>query len=266
MVRHAQVWRQYFVESIADVRLLNCCPTRSDFLDRHIRELQMATSQPLGFTVQYSITALAALGLALYYAWDLALITLGTIPLAAVVLAKISARMQPVVKLHLEELTRASKMANVSIASIDTVKCYNGQDFEIWQYANAVKRAAEHYLGQARCNALQIGFVRFATLSMFVQGFWYGTHLVNTGKKNPGDILTAFWACLMATQTIEQILPQMIVLEKGRAAGATLRAVLTQMKRGCKVIKMLGSKTPKYCDGDIQAKDVSHAVIVASVF
>lgn len=265
MVRHAQVWRQHIVESTADVRSSYCCLTRSDLLYRHIRELQMATSQPLGFTVQYSITALAALGLALYYAWDLALITLGTVPLAAVVLGKISARMQPIVKSHLEELTKASKMANVSIASIETVKCYNGQDFEIWQYANAVKRAAEHYLGQARYNALQIGFVRFVTLSMFVQGFWYGTHLVYTGKKNPGDILTAFWACLMATQTIEQILPQMIVLEKGRAAGATLRAVLTQMKRGRKVINVLSGKTPEYCDGDIQVEDVSLVVVVDSI-
>lgn len=230
--------------------------------DRHVRELQIATSQPLGFTVQYSITTLAALGLALYYAWDLALITLGTIPFAAVVLGKISARMQPSVKHHIEALTKASKLANVSISSIDTVKCLNGQDFEIWSYATAVKEAAKFYLQQARSNALQIGFVRFVTLSMFVQGFWYGTHLVNAGKRTPGDVLTAFWACLMATQTIEQILPQMIVLEKGRAAGATLSALLTQMKRGRKILKMLGGNSPEYCDGDIQIKNVSHFAVL----
>ena len=226
----------------------------------------MATSQPLGFTVQYTVTTVAALGLALYYAWDLALVTLGTIPFAALVLGKISARMQPTIKEHIEELTKASKLANNSISSIDTVKCYNGQDFEIWQYASAVKRAAKSYLQQAQSNAVQIGFVRFTTLSMFVQGFWYGTHLVNTGKKTPGDVLTAFWACLMATQTVEQILPQMIVLEKGRAAGATLWAVLTQMESGRKIVKMVGRTTPVYCEGDIQVRDVSFSGIAASVF
>lgn len=217
----------------------------------------MATAQPLGFTVQYTITTIAALGLALYYAWDLALITLSTVPIAAVALGWISSRMQTTVQGHIDGLTKASKLANVSISSIDTVKAFNGQDDEIFSYSRAIRSAARLYLRQARSNALQIGFVRFTTLSLFVQGFWYGAHLINTGKKNPGDVLTAFWACLMATQTAEQILPQMLVLEKGRAAGATLQAALTQMRRGKKVVKMVGSKAPKFCDGDIQVRNVS---------
>ena len=223
---------------------------------RQIRELQIAASQPLGFTIQYTVTTFAALGLALYSSWNLTLVTLSTVPISAVFLAWISARMQPGIDAQVEELIQASKFANSAILAIDTVKCFNGQDSEIWQYATAVKRAARYYLVQARVNALQIGFVRIVTLSMFVQGFWYGSHLVEAGKKNPGQILTAFWACLMATQTIEQLLPQMLVLEKGRVAGATLKAVLVKMEKGRKVTKMLGRKTPRYCDGDVQFKNV----------
>ena len=92
---------------------------------------------------------------------------------------------------------------------------------------------------------------------MFVQGFWYGSHLITTGKKNPGQILTTFWACLMATQTVEQILPQMIVLEKGRASGATLQAILTQMEGGRKIARMAGRTAPKFCEGDIEVRNVS---------
>ena len=230
----------------------------SDAHHRQTRELQLATSQPLGFTVQYTVTTVAAFGLALYYSWDLTLITLSTVPLAAVILGRLSAGMQSTVNGHAQELTKASKLANNSISSIETVKCYNGQDWEVWQYASAVKKAANFYLRQAHSNALQIGFVRFVTLSMFVQGFWYGTHLVNTGKKTPGVVLTAFWACLMATQTVEQILPQIIVLEKGRAAGATLRAMLTRMESGRQIVEMVGRKTPDFCEGDIQVQSVSY--------
>lgn len=167
--------------------------------------------------------------------------------------------MQPSIEAQSEELTRASKLANNAISAVDTVKCFNGQDFEIWQYAKAVHRAARFYLIQAQANALQIGFVRLITLGMFVQGFWYGSHLVDTGKKNPGQILTAFWACLMATQAIEQILPQMIVLEKGRAAGATLKVMLVQMESGRKVTKMIGRMTPRYCEGDIEIRNVGRS-------
>lgn len=173
--------------------------------------------------------------------------------------------MQPSIDAQIEELTEASKLANNAITVIDMVKCFNGQDSEMWQYANAIKKAANWYLVQARANAVQIGFVRIMTLGMFVQGFWYGSHLVASGNKNAGDVLTAFWACLVATQAIEQILPQMIVLEKGRAAGATLKAVLMQMERGRKITNMIGRTSPSYCEGDIEARNVSVPTIYATV-
>ena len=217
----------------------------------------MATSQPLGFTVQYTITTLAALGLAFYYVWDLTLVTLATIPFSGLFLTWISGRMQPAIKAHTEELDKSTKLAGSAIINIETVKCYNGQDVEVWQYAGSVKSAARHYLSQARANAIQIAFVRFIVLSMFVQGFWYGAHLVNTGRKSPGDILTAFWACLMATQTVEQILPQLLVLEKGKSAAATLLTTLDRMKRGRRATKMTGGNIPEFCEGDIDVKDVS---------
>ncbi|KAL8714616.1 MAG: hypothetical protein Q9220_001564 [cf. Caloplaca sp. 1 TL-2023] len=225
-------------------------------LQTQIRELQMATSQPLGFAVQSTATAFAALGLALYTAWDLTLITIATIPFSAVILAWISSKMQPSIDAQAKELSTASKIANNALQAIDTVKCFNGQDFEVWQYAKTIDRAAKRYLVQAKANALQIGFVRFVTLSMFVQGFWYGSHLVIQGKKNAGDVLTAFWSCLMAVQAIEQILPQMIVLEKGRAAGATLKAILSQIEKRKRVI-MTGRLIPDFCEGDIQVRNVS---------
>lgn len=217
----------------------------------------MATSQPLGFTVQYTITTLAALGLAFYYAWDLTLVTLSTVPLSGLFLAWVSGRMQPAIKAHSNELNKASQSAGNSITNIDTVKCYNGQDMAVWQYAKIIQSAAGCYLSQVRANALQIAFVRFIVLSMFVQGFWFGAHLVNTGKKSPGDILTAFWSCLMATQTVEQILPQFLVLERGRAAAVTLLVTMDRMKCGKRMMRNMGGNNPQSCEGDIEVKDVS---------
>lgn len=193
----------------------------------------------------------------MYTAWNLTLATLATVPVSAVVLSWISGRIQPSIDAQIIELTEASKLANSAISVIDMVKYFNGQDSEMWQYTNAIKKAAKWYLVQAQANAAQIGFVRIMTLGMFVQGFWYGSHLVATGEKDAGEVLTAFWACLVATQAVEQILPQMIVLEKGRAAGATLKAVLMQMERGRKITNMVGRMSPRYCEGDVEARHVS---------
>jgi len=207
--------------------------------------------------VQYAITTLTALGLAFYYSWSLTLVTLSTVPIAAIVFAWISRQMEPSVEAQNKELTQASKIASNAISAIDTVKCFNGQDHEKWQYARSIRRAAGHYLSEAQANAAQVGFARLVTMGMFVQGFWYGSHLVNTGQKRPGDILTAFWACLMAMQAYEQIVPQIVVLVKGKVAGATLTTMIVRMENGRKITKMIGSKIPLRCDGEIEAVNLS---------
>ena len=199
---------------------------------------------------------LAATGLALYTAWDLTLVIMATIPIGALFLAWISKRLQPAISNQIEELSNANKIAINAMRFIDTVKCFKGQDFELHQYALAVKKAAKWYIVQAKSNSLQIGFVRLLILALFVQGFYYGSHLLEIGKKSSGQVLTGFWACLMATQTFEQILPQILVLERGKAAAVTLQLVLTKLDKGRKLIEVHGGRTPLYLDGDIRITDV----------
>ena len=223
---------------------------------RLVRELQTGTSQPLGCVVQYAVTTVAALGLALYYSWSLTLITLATMPAAAFILAWISAQIMSSVEAQRQELTNSLKMASTAISAIDTVKIFNGQDFELWQYAMAIRKVASHYLGQARVQALQNGFLRFFILSIFVQGFWYGSHLVDTGQRSPGDILTCFWACLMAVQTAQAISTEYPYLLKGKVAGATIKASIVHMERGRRIIPMVGKKSPTRCKGDVEVRNV----------
>lgn len=223
---------------------------------RQIRELQIATSQPLGYIAQYTITSVASLGIAFYYCWNLTLVIIATVPVTAFILAWISDKMQPSIRAQQEELSSASKMTMNAFSNIETVKCFNGQDLETSKYTQAVANAASHYLAQAKANALQIGFVRFVTLAMFVQGFWYGHYLVATGSKSTGIVVTTFWSCLTATQAVEQILPHMLVLEKGRAAGA---ALLNIIKESRTAVKPHLIDQPQMCRGEIEIHNVSFA-------
>ena len=181
---------------------------------------------------------------------------LASLPLAALVLSFVSARMQPNIDAQAEELSQATKIAGTAIPAIETVKCCNRQDYEVERFSNAIGRAAKFYRRQARANALQIGFVRLIILCMFVQGFWYGSSLLGSGGRDAGQILTTFWATLMATQTAEQILPQLIVLEKGRAAGAALKVVVQDENRTMKASALTGGKRRTECKGDIKFKHV----------
>ncbi|KAL2013350.1 hypothetical protein VTN00DRAFT_875 [Thermoascus crustaceus] len=228
-------------------------------LQAQIRELQMGTSQPLGLTLQYSVRTVASLGLAFYTSWSLTLVTLAAVPFCSAVVASLSSKMQYSIKAQRGELTNASKLSYNAFASIDTVKCFNGQFFECRQYSASISAAACYYLKQACLNALQKACIRLMMFGMFVQGFWYGSSLVGSMKISAGDVLRTFWACLVAAQSIEQVVPHIIVLEKGKAAGASLKAILQHLNPDKPTSGMTGMLYPQYCEGDIEVEDVSFA-------
>lgn len=176
----------------------------------------------------------------------------------------ISRMMQPNIIRQETKLSTASKLVHSALSAIDTVKYFNAQSLEMSQYQPVIKEAALFYMKQALSNALQIGTIRFVTTAMFVQGFWYGSYLVRTKKSSAGDVLTTFWACLMAAKAIEDILPHMIVLEKGRAAAASMKAILRQMSHGSKVNHQQGLCAPEYCEGDIEVKNVCEGQLAFS--
>ena len=182
--------------------------------------------------------------------------TIATTPLAFIFLGVLSSKIQPHINAQDVALTKAAGFAHVAIKSIEVVKSFNSQTFEAKQYTTAIKCAANSYLKQAHSNAVQMGFVRIFTLSMFVQGFWYGNRLAATEAVSMSDITTAFWACLLATKAFEDILPQMLILEKGRAAGTALYSLLDQVKKGPAMKATNNQKSPKFCDGDIEVRGV----------
>lgn len=217
----------------------------------------MATSQPLGLLLQYSCRSLASLALGFYTSWSLSLVTLAGIPIFSSIIAYLSTRMKSSITAQQVELTRASKIANNAIASIDTVKCLNGQEFESQNFSSRIEQAAIHYLRQARLNSLQIAFIRWMMFGMFVQGFWYGSSLARHGKLTSGEVLRTFWACLTAAQSIEQVLPQMIVMEKGKVASVTLKLIMRDPAEHRAVREMKDIQYPLHCEGDIEVNNVS---------
>ncbi|KAJ5659416.1 hypothetical protein N7507_005867 [Penicillium longicatenatum] len=223
----------------------------------NIHDLQMATSQPLGLLLQYACRSLASLTLALVISWRLSLVTLAGIPIFSALIAYLSTRMNRSISAQQTELTYASKIANNAISSIDTVKFLNSQAFEWQSFVSRIEQSAIHYLRQARLNSFQIALIRWMMFGMFVQGFWYGSSLARAGLLSSGDVITTFWACTTAAQSIEQVLPQMIVMEKGKVASAILRSLMRKSVKDDFHSEIKGTVYPRCCDGDVEVNDVS---------
>jgi ATP-binding cassette, subfamily B (MDR/TAP), member 1 len=201
------------------------------------------------------VASLASLAIALFFSWKLTLVMLATFPFVGIILFLVSKGLSLAIESQKQELSKASKYANTAVNAIDTVKTFNGQNQEIWQYHFTIKKVTAYYLLQARSNALQFGITRFLIVGLFVQGFWFGIYLVNNGL-DPGHVLTTFYACLSAMQGIEVVLPQFLVLAKGISAGQTLKSIMSEMqvdRRRANVGELI---KPKSCLGDVEIKNV----------
>jgi ATP-binding cassette subfamily B (MDR/TAP) protein 1 len=156
-----------------------------------------------------------------------------------------------------DKLQQALKYITSAIQNIETVKCFNGEAYELSRYMGAITRAGHLYKRQARFRSAQIGVMQFYTISIFFQGFWYGSYLVTSGKDNPGNVVTTFWTSLMAVQAVTEFLPQFIILQKGKVAAARLRSVMVQIGRADHCVRDTGGHRPDNCVGDIHLCHVS---------
>jgi ATP-binding cassette subfamily B (MDR/TAP) protein 1 len=155
------------------------------------------------------------------------------------------------------ELASASKVISSATGSIDTVKCLNGQAFELQNFSSRIDKAALQYSKQARLNALQIALIRLMTYGMFVMGFWYGSMLARSGRLSAGDVLRTFWACLNAAQSIEFIMTQAIVLGKGAVSATALENTLNKQGGDDDSEESKGTIFPRHCEGKIEVTNVS---------
>ena len=167
--------------------------------------------------------ALAAIVLAFSTAWDLALVIIGMMPLVITTISLLSKRLSVVSRSYHEGRNAAVAVAKTALSTIETIKCFQGQPFESSQYARSLTKAAKQSHHQATISALQVGIVRFMTVAVFAQGFWYGSQMILTGARTTKDIITVFWACVIAMYALQEALPHIIILEKGKVAATLLQ-------------------------------------------
>ncbi|KAK3376904.1 P-loop containing nucleoside triphosphate hydrolase protein [Lasiosphaeria ovina] len=223
------------------------------------RELQMATSQTLGFLVCDVFVFTACLIVAFYYSYRLTLVMLATGVPSALILWLVSRFLDPAIEAQKRELAQATKHAAAATTAIDLVKVYNGADHEAFRFMAAIRRSARYYARQVLCNCAQMAYIKLWMIMLFVVGFYFAVVLVSWHQITPGDALTTFYAALIAFQSIEALGPQWLVLAKGMAAGMLLETLVSELQGGQQVDKITGLRRPATCFGDVQMENVSFA-------
>ncbi|KAK8869976.1 hypothetical protein IAR55_000546 [Kwoniella newhampshirensis] len=193
---------------------------------RETDDVRMATSMASASVVQNIFTFLLCFILAMWKAPLLALVTLSTIPL--VVLTQIVTQILAA-PLHSDErqaLAEASTNIERAASAIATVKVHNAEKVEEQRFLRMTEKSKASLIKQGLVWGAAQGLTDFFLLGTFVLGFWYGARLVREGKTTPGDVMTCFWACLFSATYLQQAVPHLTIVTKGKNSMASLLTVI----------------------------------------
>ena len=191
-------------------------------LTRETDDVRMASSLASGMLVQYLTTTITCLALSFSRSWALTLVILSAVPVLVFIQGLSQSITGPLLAQERAHTANAATLVDRAIAGIATVKAFNAVPHELSGTSvilDTVERAARKLTAVWGATS---GLAQFIMMSMFVQGFWFGSKLVRNKTIAAGDVMAVFWACLIATSNLQMCIPQFIVLSKGKHAIASL--------------------------------------------
>ncbi|PWN20351.1 hypothetical protein BCV69DRAFT_206762 [Microstroma glucosiphilum] len=194
---------------------------------RETDDVRIATGQQAGQLVQYLTTALASLALALATSWSLTFVILASIPIAAGVTIVVEVICGPLLVAERAATSRACGLVERVVTSIATVKAFNGEAKEQARFSKLLLEGYRAYMRVSLWWGIRHGFSNFLMFCMFVQGFWYGSYLVQSGKATSGDVMSVFWAALLTSSHLQMIIQALNIIEKGKVGAAGLERLIT---------------------------------------
>lgn len=155
----------------------------------------------------------------------------------------------------------AATIVERAVSAIATVKAFNAATHETRVLSRVLGRVSAAANGLAGIWGLTCGLSQFVTMAMFVQGFWFGAHLVREGKNTPGQVMSVFWACLIATSNLQMAVPLLITFMKGKVAAAELAGMISEAHQPSskRRLQELRKIQPKLFNGELELVDVSFA-------
>lgn len=183
----------------------------------------------MGNLIQYAFTFIFCIALAMWKGAILALVTLSTIPIVVVVQIVTQVFLGPMLEQERRAFAEASTNVERATSAITTVKAHNAESTESKRFEPISTRAQNSLVRQAIVWAISYSLSETLLLSTFVIGFWYGAKVVREGKSSAGDVMTVFWAALLAATYLQMGVPQLMLITKGKMSMASIQTVIKDL-------------------------------------
>ncbi|KAG1805465.1 P-loop containing nucleoside triphosphate hydrolase protein [Suillus subaureus] len=228
---------------------------------RETDEVRAASSLAAGQLLQYLTTIITSLVLAFVWSPLLTLVILSAAPALIIIQAFSQVLAGPLLARERTFTASAATVVERAVSAIATVKAFNAATHET--------RVLSRVLGRVRAAANGLAsiwgpYMRLEPVrhnGMFVQGFWFGAHLVREGKNTPGQVMSVFWACLIATSNLQMAVPLLITFMKGKVAAAELAGMISEARQPSSKHRLqeLQKIQPKSFYGELSMTDVCFA-------
>ncbi|MFM7020475.1 MAG: ABC transporter ATP-binding protein [Aquirufa sp.] len=155
-----------------------------------ITQLQDVLSITLAEFFRQVFTLVGGIALITYLSWKLTLFMLATFPvlvIAAIVFGKF---IRKISKKSQDELASTNIIVEETFQSIQAVKSFTNESYEVNRYTTSLNRVIEAALKAATMRGAFVSFVIFALFGGIVGVVWYGAALVEQGDMILADLLT----------------------------------------------------------------------------
>ncbi|OCF35279.1 ATP-binding cassette, subfamily B (MDR/TAP), member 1 [Kwoniella heveanensis BCC8398] len=196
--------------------------------NRETDDVRMACALSSGAVVQNMATFVLCFILAMVKSPVLAIVTLSTIPLVVLTQIVTQVLCGPLYAAERQAFAEASTNVERVTSAIGTVKVHNAQKTEQERFLDLITRGKKSLIAQGLVWGISTGMTDFLLLGTFVLGFWYGAKIVRDGKATSGDVMTCFWACLFSATYLQQVVPHLTVITKGKNSMASLLTVIKE--------------------------------------
>lgn len=225
-------------------------------VNRCIEELRSSSAESSAIIFQNLVAMVALIGTSLYYSWSLTLVILCSSPIIIIIAIIFSRLTNKFTENENYKTSEAAELLTRSMNAIKLIKLYCTQDYEIKKFNQLVKECNKEFIKACVCVSVNASLLRFLTLSMFVQGFWFGTTMIRKGKLNIADVITCFHSCLMLGSTLNNSLHQIVLLQKGDVAMKKIANILDGPQK-LELTKVEDFSLAQFNNCDITFKSVS---------
>ena len=223
-----QLYAQVFSNNIEWFENLKNLMGEVSQANRCIEEIREGTSEVLGLLVQTVASCISLIITSFYYAWSVSLVIMATFPLMALFGWFFGVLTYKAAKQENDLTASASKVLDWTLVSSAVIRIFNGKYVEMVNFNKIVDESAAAFFKIANAIAANGATLKFLSLMMFVQGFWFGNYMISKKKLEINQVFTCFSSCLMLGANISELTVLIATLNKAQAAASKISSFLVQ--------------------------------------